>query len=109
MRFPPPSKTGPLIALVYLVVVFGLDYLGVDRGSDTAAVALYVITFPSGFLTTIAFLLLGGAVGFDEYSPGPDSYAPSVYAVAGIVQVLLVWLAWPAWRSLNAFKYRTRQ
>ncbi|MEU6222511.1 hypothetical protein [Streptomyces sp. NPDC047042] len=103
MKSLPSNRTGLLIALAYLVVVFGLDYLSVDRGVDAAAVAVSVITFPSGFLTTIAFLLIGVAFGFDDYSPGPDSYAPSVYAIAGIVQVLLAWLV------LRALRNRARQ
>ncbi|MFJ2115002.1 MULTISPECIES: hypothetical protein [unclassified Streptomyces] len=104
MKIPRLSRrAGLLIALAYLVVVFGLDYLSVERGVDAAAVAVSVITFPSGFLTTIVFLLLAVAFGFDEYSPGADSYAPSVHAVAGIVQVLLAWLV------LRILKKRTRQ
>ncbi|WP_405817622.1 hypothetical protein OG241_23645 [Streptomyces sp. NBC_01390] len=103
MKFALSRRAGLLIALVYLVVVFGLDYLSVERGVDAAAVAVSVITFPSGFLTTIVFLLLAVAFGFDDYSPGPDSYAPSVYAVAGIVQVLLAWLV------LRAVRKKARQ
>jgi multisubunit Na+/H+ antiporter MnhB subunit len=85
------------------MVVFGLDYLSVERGMDTATVAVAVLTFPAGFLTTLAFLLLAVALGHDEYSPGPDTYAPSVYAVGGVVQVVLIWLV------LRAFqKYREK-
>ncbi|MCX4586361.1 hypothetical protein [Streptomyces sp. NBC_01481] len=84
-------RTGLILAVVYLMVVFGLDYLSVERGVDGATVAVTVITFPAGTLTTIVFLLLAVVFGFDDYSPGPDSYAPSVYAISGIVQLVLVW------------------
>ncbi|MDT9699627.1 hypothetical protein [Streptomyces sp. P17] len=80
------------LALAYLVVVFGLDYLSVEQGMDAAAVVLSVITFPSGVVTTVLFLFAAVVFGFDDYSPGADGYAPSVQAIAGIVQVVLIWL-----------------
>ncbi|MEU9447790.1 hypothetical protein [Streptomyces sp. NPDC048277] len=85
-----PSRTrGVILALAYLAVVFGLDYLGVERGLDAATVVLTVITFPSGVLTTVLFLFGAVSFGYDDFSSGPDTYAPSVHAVAGIVQVAL--------------------
>ncbi|WP_089098973.1 hypothetical protein [Streptomyces hyaluromycini] len=86
----PSRRTGVLLALAYLAAVFGLDYLSVERGLDAATAAVTVITFPSGVVTTILFLLGAVVFGYDDYSPGPDTYAPSVHAVAGIVQVVLV-------------------
>ncbi|MFJ6392529.1 hypothetical protein ACIQJT_33580 [Streptomyces sp. NPDC091972] len=80
------------LALAYLAVVFGLDWLSVEQGRDAAAIVLSVITFPSGVVTTVVFLLAAVVFGFDDHSPGPDTYAPSVHAIAGVVQVLLIWL-----------------
>ncbi|MEV8452639.1 hypothetical protein AB0467_09375 [Streptomyces sp. NPDC052095] len=88
----PSWRTGVPLALAYLVAVFGLDYLSGERGSDLAGLVELVITFPSGIVTLILLLLLAAVFGFDDGSTGPDTYAPSVYAVSGIVQVLLVWL-----------------
>ncbi|MER7181791.1 hypothetical protein ABT404_20295 [Streptomyces hyaluromycini] len=88
----PSRRTGVLLALAYLAAVFGLDYLSVERGLDAATVAVTVVTFPSGIVTTILFLLGAVVFGYDDYSPGPDTYAPSVHAVAGIGQVVLFWL-----------------
>ncbi|MFD4598898.1 hypothetical protein ACFWPQ_12785 [Streptomyces sp. NPDC058464] len=88
----PSRRTGALLALAYLVTVFGLDYLSVEHGLDAAAAAVTVITFPSGVVTTVLFLLGAVVFGYDDHSPGPDTYAPSVHAVAGIVQVVLFWL-----------------
>jgi len=82
----PSRGAGVLLALAYLAVVFGLDYLGVEQG------VLSVITFPSGSVTTVLFLFAAVIFGFDDYSPGADGYAPSVQAIAGIVQVVLIWL-----------------
>ncbi|WP_043676167.1 hypothetical protein [Streptomyces xylophagus] len=91
MQFPLSRRTGLILAAVYLVVVFGLDFLSAEHGMDAASVVVSVITFPAGTLTTVVFLLLAVVFGFDGYSPGPDTYAPSVHAVAGIVEVILVW------------------
>ena len=88
----PSRRTAAVLALVYLAVVFGLDYLSVEHGLDAATAAVTVLTFPSGVLTTVLFLLGAVTLGLDDQSPGPDTYAPSVHAVAGIVQVALVWL-----------------
>ncbi|NKQ28557.1 hypothetical protein [Streptomyces galbus] len=101
MTLLPSRRTGLLLALAYLLVVSGLDYLGAERGTDAAAVAVSVLTFPAGFLTTLAVLFLAVAVGDD--SPGPDTYAPSVHAVGAVAQVLLVWLVLRASRT-----YRSR-
>ncbi|MEU0941189.1 hypothetical protein ABZ379_00080 [Streptomyces canus] len=91
-----------LLALAYLMVVFGLDCLSVEQGRDAAALVLSVITFPSGFVTTIVFLLAAVVFGFDDYSPGPDTYVPSVHAMAGIVQVVLIWLVLRALKGRRA-------
>ncbi|MFC9843930.1 hypothetical protein ACFWFF_32875 [Streptomyces sp. NPDC060223] len=88
----PSRRAGVMLALAYLVVVFGLDYLSVEQGVDAASVVLSVITFPSGVVTTVLFLFAAVIFGFDDYSPGADGYAPSVQAIAGIVQVALIWL-----------------
>ncbi|MFL6001090.1 MAG: hypothetical protein ACJ736_43570 [Streptomyces sp.] len=45
-REPSVPQSGALLALVYLVAVFALDYLSVEQGKDAAAVVLSVITFP---------------------------------------------------------------
>ncbi|MFE4416211.1 hypothetical protein [Streptomyces sp. NPDC056821] len=103
MKFPTSRRTGVLIALAYLLVVFGLDYLSVERGIDAASVAVTVITFPAGILTTVAFLFLAAVFGYDDATSGPDTYTPSVHAIAGIVQVLL------AWALLRALKGRWKK
>ncbi|MFL6001091.1 MAG: hypothetical protein ACJ736_43575 [Streptomyces sp.] len=50
-------------------------------------------------MTTVVFLLAAVVFGIDDYSPGPDTYVPSVHAIAGIVQVLLIWLVLRALRG----------
>lgn len=80
-----------ILALVYLAVVFGLDYLSTGQGVDAAAVALSVITFPSGLVTTIVFLLLAVDFGSDDYTAATGGYEPSGHVIAGVVQVVLVW------------------
>lgn len=89
---PVSRRSGVLLALAYLAVVFGLDYLSVEHGQDAASVALSVLTFPSGTVTTVVFLLAAADFGLADDTPGPDTYAPSVHAIAGIVQVGLIWL-----------------
>ncbi|MEV5845097.1 hypothetical protein AB0M32_24325 [Streptomyces sp. NPDC051985] len=89
----PSRRTAAVLALAYLAVVFGLDYLSTEHGLDAATAAVTVLTFPSAVVTTVAFLLGAVTLGLDDQTPGPDTYAPSVHAVAGIVQVALVWLA----------------
>ncbi|MFJ9704077.1 hypothetical protein [Streptomyces sp. NPDC101234] len=108
-RWLPSRKTGAILALAYLVVVFALDYLSVEHGLDAATAAVTVITFPSGTVTTVLLLLGAVVLGHDDYSPGPDTYAPSVHVVAGIVQIVLVRLVLAAVSGRAALSRGTRR
>ena len=43
-------------------------------------------------LAVVVFLLAAVLLGFADHASGPDAYAPSVQAIAGILQVGLIWL-----------------
>ncbi|WP_411103912.1 hypothetical protein [Streptomyces sp. cmx-4-9] len=80
----------------YLAVITALDVLWWVRDAAWAEAALTVLTFPSHVLVTVLLLLLAALTGWEETAPG-EGYAPSVYAVAGLVQAVLalgvLWLA----------------
>ncbi|MFE9248349.1 hypothetical protein [Streptomyces sp. NPDC007088] len=102
----PSSRALLTLALVYLAIVFGLDYLSVEQGMDFATVVLSVLTFPSNIVTTVLFLLAAVVVGYDDYDPGPDVYTPSVQAIGGIVQVVVFWLVIRALRKRREKRIR---